>query len=476
MPEENIPTPSLPSDQDNHITVSDDQATYVSSLDQLNQTAPKKPRFNFRSPLILIPFILILFTATVSAAYFGYYLNPKVIWSESLANTAEGYNALINYASKQNQTSYKGFNLTGALNIHTASNNYSGSLNSTVSGVSSISQIKANLGAGTVTILVKTVKVSNSQEPDTYININGLNSLGLGIVSGGSNIASKLDGQWIQINHSLLQSLISQVKQNSTEPPNFYSLSSTDLINSFVALGKINNKYIFTTNKNNSVTYVSKYLGFQTINGIRTYHYRVGFNKNNLKNYLKAVRNSLSGSSFGSWLSANTKISINNLLNYNQLQTDVNKLNNADTVDVWMNVNSRIVYKVRIYPQSNSNSQYIDVGINKVVDNQYPFFLDFVSNTKKLDLTLNYNSTLNTTTNKIDINFGLKTNTSTVNGSLGYTPTNNNINIQPPSSSETLQVLMNQLGLGQYYNELIQYLNSQPNISTKSTTNLLQSI
>jgi hypothetical protein len=417
---------------------------------------PKKSKFK-KIPLKLVLMILIplvVLCGGVSAFYYGYYMNPSVIWSQSLSNTNKGYNQLISYANTQSQTTYKGLNLNGNLSFQASGVTYSGNFSFKNYNSNSTGTLKLNLGPTSIDLESRVIAHPGSG-PDVYLQVNGIKNLGFGSLLGiDQNAINSLDGQWILIDHSLLSNLTPTAKPSTPSP------SNKDVVNAAKEFGTINSQYIFTTNQAYSVTKVVKKLGFQTINGIKTYHYKIGFNKQNVKSYITALRNGFQQSALGAWATKDTGESINTIMGYDDLENRANNLSNSDTLDVWINVNSRVIYKVRVDSSSNPVTDYVEVGLNKITGSNYPFFFDYSNNSNGSNIYFSITSTLNTANNSIGSVISGNIGDTKISGNLGIQPTNTSLTVTAPTNSISLQKALGELGLTNLYNSIISGINT----------------
>jgi hypothetical protein len=422
---------------------------------------PKKSKIPKMKKSIFIPaLILLVIIGGGLLFYFEYWLNPSVIWSNSLTDTGKGFNNLVTYLNSQSGVTYKGYNTNASLNVKVSGTTYSGSFTEQNDAANSQSTLKANIGPANLNLQTISYVEPGATTPDIYFNISGFKNLGLGQYVGiNEQQLDSLDGQWISVSHSLIQQIEQSVsaQQTKTTP-----LTWKDVASTAQTLNTVNSKYIFTTNKNYSVTKVVKNYGFQTIDGVKTYHYKVGFVKANVKNYITALKNALTNTPVGKYATKETGDSINDLVGYSALESSADNINNSDTVDVWAGVSTRVIYKVRISDQSNPSTNYIEVGLNYKNSKSYPFFINWMSGTSGDNTNVSLLLTLNTQSNSLTGSL-LATDPSdkvTVTGNANFTPTNQVFNIKPPANSITLQAAMAKIGLSSYYQEILQELSA----------------
>ena len=446
---------SLPSSSSEYSPSNVDTSTDISGSDEteISQASiissdTQKPKTNKKFKLLLVLVIVIIVLLGGAAyAYFGYYMSPSTIWNDSLANTSSGYNKLVSYINTQSAVHYSGVNVNGSFNLQMGSNHSNGSLNFESYNKNSTASIKLDLGAGNLDLEERSIAVSSSLEPDIYFQVNGINQLASSLPSYAP-LLDKIDGQWIVVDHNLLADLISQGSNNKTSSlaPSWSSISSFLLTTS-----SINQKYLFSSNKSYAVLNILKSYGQETINGVNTEHYLVGFNKANTKSYLNALCSAFVGSSLGNYF----KQQSNSLFQMNasscsNFSGSANSLNSSDTFQLWDNIDKRMPYMVRFSDKNNPLQNYIDLGLNYNGGTSYPFFISGTSKSNGATTNLSSNITLNTSNNSVVSTVNVTYNSSSkdiFNGNFSFVPTNNKINIQTPEGTIPITTVLSNLGI-----------------------------
>jgi len=423
-------------------------------------TPPKKTRGLKMLAVVLA--VLVIISGSASAFYFGYYMSPTQIWSNSLANTGKGYDKLITYANTQANTKYSGDKASASLSFKQGGTTYTGSLSEQNDANNSEASLKVDIGPANLELQALSVKQPAANAPDIYINLSGFKGLGLGNYLGvNEQQLDSLDGQWISIDHTLLDQIeksIAPQSQSSTSP----KLSWAQIYTTAQDIGRVNSQYIFTANPTTSVTQVVKQYGFETVDGHKTYHYKVGFVKANVKNYITALKNALEQSPGGQWAAKESGESVSQLMGYSSLESNANNINSSDTIDVWVDTNTRLIYKVRVSDPTNPTTNYVDIGLDYTKGNSYPFFINWLSNSNGDNTSASLVLTLNSSTHATTGFMTVKDSSSsiTVTGNILVQPTNQTLNISAPANSISLQSAMTKLGLSGEYNALLQSLAS----------------
>jgi len=427
-------------------------AIVSSNIDSESRDINDRPKHKIYKKLIfLVVLFLALLTCGGLVAYFGFYMNPNFIWSQGLGDMNTAYVKLINYANTESGKSYQGINLVGSFKGTSGSAHYNGSFSDLTYKTNSI--INANLDTGTMNLglNVLTIAPSGVTTPDVYFKITGLQYLSQYISPAATSL---LNNQWIVVDHNLISDLDSSLIKTEKSTKKAPHLSWATVYSFLKSSDSINQKYLFSANPKYAILKVLKKYGFETINGNRTYHYKVGFNKTNLKNYIVAMCSAFKNSQFGNYVAqqAGGNASINNQCS--QMEASTNQITPKDTIDVWMNVNSRLLYKVRISQSSNPSLNFVDIGLNYQSShpNTIPLFINEQSVISGGKTSLSVTATLYEKLNKVDVNFNMQSKSSSsfesFSGNLSISPNLKVLNIVAPANAQPIIPILNRLGLG----------------------------
>jgi flagellar basal body-associated protein FliL len=417
--------------------------------------------------LLIVLAVVILGGGGASAYYFGYYNNSSYLYSQALSNTGKGYTKLISYLSDQSSTTYKGVTGTGSFKVVDSGTTTDGTIAVNTNGSDSDTTFTVGLGVTRVDVDLRSILTSGDTNPDIYLKANGITGLGALTESAQTDQAvNQLNDKWIVIDHSLLDNLQSKVaKQSST--PSAAMLTKAQIYSELNSFGSVNQQYLFSTNKSKAVTTVLKTYGKQTIDGHTLYHYEVGFNKANVKQYITAQRNALLASQLGAWIKQQNYASAVNS-EYTSLENSANGITSKDTIQVWADINTRMIYKVRISDQTNPAENYIDLGLNYRSGDTFPIFLNAVTKQGSATTTIAFLATLNTQQNTVGISLSAQQSGGlSLTANLNVKPTNSPMTITAPQGAEELSQVLDELGLGSL---LTTPLSSLSGASTTSTT------
>lgn len=407
-------------------------------------------------PFIIALVVIILLGAGSAAAYFGYYMNSSVILSQSLSRTGKGYDKLISYVDQQSKANYKGSTASGTYNLKSAGFSTDGNISFKNDGTNSDTNFSVGLSTTRAQMELRTIKPSSGgSTPDLYLKASGIKGLGGLLGSADTDKAiNSLDGKWIAVDHTLIDNLSSGSETGSslTNMP-----TKSQVMDELKAFGNVNKQYVFTTDKNKSITTVVKKYGIENIDGHKTYHYKMALNNANLKTYLDAQKKALSSSQLNDWIKKNKlQDSVNSF--FDDLQTESKNVSSKDNFDMWVDVNKRMVYKVRIpMDEKNPAANYADIGLDYKGGSDYPFFISGKGKDDGSTSTASLIATLNSKTNSLNLKMNVKstgTDQYNFNANLTYQPTNNVAKISAPSGSESVSQVLDQLGLSDWLDEL----------------------
>jgi len=407
--------------------------------------------------LIIAAAIVVLGGGSV-AAYHEYLASPNVIWSQSLGNMNKGYSNLIGYVNTQSNIHYHGIKETGSVDVTASGQSYSGTMSSETYGVNSTSSIKADLGVANLDLEARTVAVAGASEPDVYVQLSGIKSLGSYLGADLTPPIASLDGQWILIDHNLLTDLENEAVKSEKAQSSSPTLTWAEIYSFLLSAGKVNKQYVFTANPSTAVMTVLKKYGTETVDGNKTYHYKVGFVKAHVKAYITAMCTALQQSNLGGYINQVSGQSDGLSTQCVSMEKSTDQIKASDTIDVWANEDSHLIYKIRISDSSNPAENFTDIGLNYKSGDSFPFFISGQDKADSSTTTYSIVATLNTKSNTLSTTIQVKDNDSSspfsLTGNFSFKPNNTALNISVPAGAESITDVLSKLGLSQYLTEL----------------------
>lgn len=403
--------------------------------------APVTPSTKKRLPKPVIAGLVVLLLLLGGAIfYFGFYNSPSAVYSQSLSNTAKGYDKLIEYSEKQAKADYKGFTLKGGYEFKQDTNVIDGEISA--KGYEGNGTLNMDVGfAGTrVNGEARFIKTSGPT-PDVYVKVDGLQ--GLGEMFGSAEIEaslSQVNNQWIFIDHTLLESLAAAEGTAEAEA----DLPADVVIDAAKSFGEINKEYVYTTAEDKAIFKVVENKGKESFGDRQTYRYELGFNKDNLKKYIDAQKAALQKNKLGEWLKANGYEAQTNQI-FADMKESAGNLKESDTFDVWMDIKQRLPYQVRVH-ESNKGKNFVNLGLDYKGGSTYPFFLSGASEGTTFKMVVQLDSASNKVT--FDANLIAANNQGNFNFKSSVTPNNTAVKVEKPEGAKPLAQVWQELGLG----------------------------
>lgn len=412
---------------------------------------PKKLLIGLAAGLVLI--------IGVVAWYFGYYMNPSTVYDQSLKNTGKGYDKLVDYVDAQDKLPQKGYTGSGSYKVKTGTFSTDGKV--AVKGDSANGELTFDIGLGATRVNadIRTIK-SSGDTPDIYVKASDIKGLGtiIGVPALDTSLA-KIDNTWIVIDHTFIDNLNSiATAQAQADSSAMQGPTHAQLLDEARAFGKVNQQYLFSTDKNKAVTKVVKNYGKETVDGHKTYHYKVILQKDNVKKYIYAQRDALKASTLNDWLKKN-KYDTYAYDSFNSAADSTKDIKSTDTYDVWMDISHRIIYKVRFSGKQNPASNYVDVGLDYKGGDTFPFFVNGNFKDSQSTDSFSFVTTLDTKSGDIGFKFNSQAGGSdggTVAADFILKPATTAIKVSKPSGAIPLSQVLSELG----YSDLLSQLQS----------------
>jgi len=398
-----------------------------------------------KKPPVIGAIVLIVLIAGILGVYFGYYMNPSVIWSESLNNANTADTKFLSYMRTAAADKYAGASVNGTFSGKESGQSFSGDFNE--KSYKGNDQINANINSNKINLNLQAIGIANkaSSYPNVYLKVNGINDVG-NLLGLGSEFSS-LNNQWIELNGNLISGMTNSLSTNKTNT----NFNWSNIVQFLQNTEGIDKKYLFSTNSSYAVFRILKQQGFQTVNGVHTYLYDVGFNKTNLGDYGQAVCSSIENSSLSQSLSSLIGSAPTDIKAYcGQLKTAVKNINANDNIEVWVNTSDRLVYQVKLPSIKGSGETYVGLNYSNNNPSLIPVFIEYSNNNHTSHESFNLNMTLSENTNTVNIAANLidksQFNAYNFKFNLSFKPNNSKLNIVAPSNTVPLTTVLSKLG------------------------------
>jgi hypothetical protein len=408
--------------------------------------APAKPS---RRKLFVLVGAAVVLVAALAAYAFAYYLpnKPENVWRSALDNTSKGYQKLLDYAADDKLSKqYEVADLDGTFAYSSDGLETDGTLkvksddkNATFSGDLGIGLTRVNFDG-----VVK--DAANSDSPDMYVKVDGIK--GLGSLAGIPQLDA-LDSQWITLDHTFFDSFVAD-----EEGAGFTMPSKADVVEAAEVVGKVSDKYLFTTNKADAVLDMREYVGTEKLDGKDTKHFKVKANKANLKRYLEELGKELDKTKLNDWAEETFDKPLSKQLNLEDAIKAADDLKGDETFDAWVNTKTKLLHKVRFTDAKNPKDNYLDLVLNYDGGNTLPFSLTTHGKDAVATLDMSVNMDTNVVKLSADMEDGAEDTAST--GSFDFTikPGSGKVEAEAPEGAISLLEALSLIGLDEYLNLL----------------------
>lgn len=439
-----MPIPTMPQPLSTPTVVS---GSFDSMGQGIEPVFPLTPAKKSKKKWILGGGVLAAVLLLSSGFVFGYYIpnTPANVWKTGMHHTGQAVESLLtDSTSGDNAKNLSKIELSGAFSYgsNNKTQNVSGSFNSKTDGTDSNSSgtVRYNLdGTGTKTVSGKlvTIQTDTSTLPDIFFQISGLSSLGLDAYV--PNIKS-YENRWIEIDGSYLESLGGG--STASNDSSSKQLTTADAHELAVAVGSVSREYLFGTDSSKAVLVNKSFVGKETTEGVKTYHYTVAVDKTNFQAFCAALGDKVSQTNAYKKLvgSSDTTEAKKGLVE------SCKGTDTTGTFDVWIDSGYKLIHKVRFTDDKNTKN-YVEFGQSYAGGDTIPFFLKAYDAESKSTGTLAL--TVNTKTNQIDGKGTLK-----IDGSDGGSgtltlqlkPITGDFKVERPTNTIKIEEILSQFG------------------------------
>ncbi|HEX7368060.1 MAG TPA: hypothetical protein VF261_00165 [Candidatus Saccharimonadales bacterium] len=416
---------------------------------------PVQPKPKHREWKLIVAVIVLAVLILGGGYVFAFYLpsTPSNVYKAGLTRTSEGYDKLVSYLSAEQAKHYKGYDASGTVKVTSPDGSGDGTFTSQGNADNATGTMSLDLSGEKFTANYRAVEPKGQDEPDIYFQVNGIKPL---LDSFGLNSLDSLDGQWIAVDHTLLETALANQSSNSSsgdssaQSQKISPMTYAQIQDALQKISPVDKKYLFTTNKKYAVLVNKKFLGKSKENGQTVDAYQVGYDKTNLKAYLNALGTALDGSSLDAWFKQTTGKTITDGLNMKDVLKNVDKAKADYTFTMYVNTRTKLVQRVHFPSGNNPANNYVEVALAYDGGSKYPFSL--VGYDKEGGTTTNVQMqlTLDTSNNQITVSVaatekGDATMTMQVDGT--FKPSNQPVSVTAPSNAKPIMNVLASLGL-----------------------------
>lgn len=407
-----------------------------------------------KKPLLVSGIAVIAAVLIGGGLVFGLYLpnTPDNVYGSGLDNTGKALDTLVAYTKSQENVDYKSFDFDGTLKVASPGASFDFDSNGSIDdGGNATATMALDLMGNKGSADIRSVVAKGNTSPDVYFKVDGVKSY---LDSNGLGSLDSLDGQWISIDHTLLDTYASQLKGMT---PGGVSPETTpsyaQVLDAETKVQAVNRQYIFTTNASTAVLANEKYVGQTKANGRTSNHYQVGYNRDHLEAYAKALAAALDASKLNDWSKqANKGRNLSDVTDLSTMESDTKTARADYTFDLWVDTGTKLVSKVS-FTDPESASETFAVALNYTGGDDYPLVITFNGkddNGNPQQFT--FGASVNMKTNKANLNMNGSTKdssgTTTIALNMNATPSKQDITVSAPTGAKSVNEILNELGLG----------------------------
>lgn len=399
---------------------------------------PKKPRFKKTVVIAGVVAALVVLGGVAAAFYITSANNPEKLWKTALDNTSKGYDHLVAYNNEQ-QSKSSGGTLKGTYNVSANNIAADGTIDSKFDAKNSSTKVDLGISGTRFSAEILSTIPEGAKNPDLYVKVSGVKGLDTLLGSTAPGIGSALasfDNQWLVVDHTLFD----QAEQSDGQSAGLAELSDQDVTAVAETFGRVNKEYIFTDNPSKAVLTVKQNVGKEKRDNRDVYHYKVSYNKTNLKSYATTMKDELNKTKFKGLLVTDKE--------FNDLIASVDKLDENGQADVWVDTKTKLIRTVR-FTDSKNQANFLEIGLNYNGGDEYPFVLTTESKEQTSEIKAELKATLNTKSNVITFDGSIdgKENNQPIKAGMKATlsPSNETVTIEKPAGAKSLLEVYSQL-------------------------------
>lgn len=417
--------------------------------------SPIQPKKSKKKLIIISIIVAVLIIAGAATYVFAFYIpnKPENVWRTSMERSGQAVDKLVAATtepatidsfekSDMNLTidaDFDGSTYNGSLKVLSEPKEYNAEMELAAEGPDDES---LELSAKLIAEILDT-----SRYPNIYLQVTGLKALGDNQLLAPEIAA--YDGKWIAIESTYFESL------GLTPPPKedatFDDINSEDVAELSKAVTTVTVDRVLSTDPSKAVFENRSFVNKEEVDGKKTYHYKVGINKNNLREYCKAVVGQVMDTSAYQKISAADDAQIVKDKEKYQKECadmDLNSIKDDQTYDVWVDMKYKLLYKVRI-PTEGQPGTYTDIGQNYSGGDEAALFVKYHNTDDQVDanFTMTINTATSTTTGKFTYENTDPSRNRKVTITLDAKPYKGEIDTTKPAGAVPIQEVLQKIGL-----------------------------
>lgn len=448
-----------------------------------------KPRKSKKKWILLGVAVFVLLLAG-GGFVFAYYLpnKPENVWKTSLSRTGDGLKSVTTAATeKEKLNSFKRSHIAASGEYKNNDKSY------LVSFKNIFDDSKAD---GSVDVIEKVkdqpdrtlfgVKfLSELQKghtfPNIYVQLSGLKQLGVDQMEATYPGISEYDGKWIAIEEEYLRSLTEQVtggvqttepQQDDTKKEN--PVTSDDIAAFARTLSEAVSEYVLTSDTTKGILEQRSFVGKETVEGVKTYHYKAGINKAHAKEFCKVLTERYSKSEL--YKKLNNEVNLDAQARERNIKSSIENCQKSvddmkqDTFDAWVDTKYKLIHKIRVTDPENKDI-YTELGQNYQGGDKLALFVKLHNGKEQTDGQVTLDTNLKTMETKAKLTFKStkKDSAYEISATLEAKPMKEEIKVEKPAGAVPIKDIMDRYGIDPAGLLLLYGMSGQPVTQTEST-------
>jgi hypothetical protein len=417
---------------------------------------------------------------------FAYYLpnKPENVWKTSLTRTGDGLkNVTTAVTEKDKLNSFKRSHITASGEYKSKDKSYLVNFKSIFDdskadgSVDLIEKVKDQPDRTLFGIKLLSELQKGHTFPNVYVQLSGLKQLGVDQMEATYPGLSEYDGKWIAIEEEYLRSLTEQVtggvqttepQQDATKKGN--PVTSDDIAAFARTVSEAISEYVLTADATKGILEQRSFVGKETVEDIKTYHYKAGINKPHAKEFCKVLTEQVAKTelykkmySDAQTREQNSKTTIENC------QKSVDDMK-QDTFDVWVDTKYKLIHKIRVTDPENKDI-YTELGQNYQGGDKLALFVKLYNGKEQTDGQVTLDTNLKTMETKASLAFKStkKENPYEVSATLEAKPMKEEIKVEKPAGAVPIKDIMDRYGIDPAGLLLLYGMGGQPVTQTEIT-------
>ncbi len=454
-PPANVPTPTAVSVDGSSPATQQPWVSPISGAVVSGGTgSARPPKFAHKRTLFILAGSTLVTLLLTAGAVFGLYVpnTPTAVWSTSINRSGKALDTLVTTATEPKKLQeYKTSELGGTLTAKLQGSTYAGDFTAKFDKTSldgGLNFTAKNTSGPDTTFSAKVLTQipANSSYPDMYFQITGLKAMGLDSFYPG---VGGYDGKWIVADSAYLQSIGANYLSGADN--NVKNITAADVSEVARASSSVTKDYLFSTDEAKAVLVKQSFVGKETVDGVKAYHYKVGVDIAHAKAYCVALSDKLLSTNAYKKISGSSTTEIadaKKTATKDCPQSIDQTLKSADSFDVWLDGKYKLIYKVRAYDKVDKGI-YTDVGQVYKGDDNLSLFVAYHDTKGKADgkFVLDTNIKTNVTTGTLTYAGTSSENPYDVKLTLAAKTSSETVKITKPAGALPIQQLLDKLGV-----------------------------